>query len=181
MSAGFEGNLYLDHIVDGKVPLRDARPHMATLITLGLEALAKRAPTVSFIHNFPGAVKTNLIRPEDGVMMRMLDLWFRFQLRNQWVPFEEVGERHAWLCTSGLYPSKEGTEGNGGAIPDGMEVVSGSDGVKGSGVYSVDGQGESTGEKVGEVLRKYRKDGAVDSIWNDLENQFKRITGRISI
>ncbi|KAK0387692.1 hypothetical protein NLU13_3937 [Sarocladium strictum] len=178
--AGFEGTLYLDHIADGKVPLRDARPHLATLVTLGLEALARRSPTVSFIHNFPGAVKTNLIRPEDGIVMRMMNLWFQFTLRNKWVPFEEVGERHAWLCLSEQYPGKEARGSEGGVILDGSDVARGIDGVKGSGVYSIDAEGESTGEDIVEILRKYREDGSVDSVWKDLDSQFKRITGSVS-
>jgi hypothetical protein len=180
-SAGFEGTLHLDHIADGKIPLRDSRPHLSSLNTLALEALARRSSTVSYIHNYPSFVKSNLIRPEDGMLMQVLSVWFRFTSRNKYVPPEEVQERHAWLCTSGLYPDKQGTDSNGAVVPAELKIVKGSDGVQGSGAYSIDHLGDDTCERSREPLRKHRENGAVEAIWKDLEDQFTRITGAISI
>lgn len=179
-SAGFEGTLHLDHLGDGKIPLRDSRPHLASLNTLALEALARRSPTVSYIHNYPSFVKSNLIRPEDGMLMQVLSMWFKLTSRNKWVPSEEVQERHAWLCTSGLYPDSQST-GNGAVVPAELRVVKGSDGVQGSGAYSIDHLGDDTSERSVEVLRKHRENGAVDAIWKDLEHHFTRITGAVSV
>jgi hypothetical protein len=180
-SAGFEGTLHLDHLGDGKIPLRDSRPHLASLNTLALEALARRSPTVSYIHNYPGFVKSNLIRPEDGMIMQVLSVWFKLTSKRKWVPPLDVQERHAWLCASGLYPDKQASDGNGALVPAELKVVKGSDGVQGSGVYSIDDFGDDTSDRSVEALRKHRENGAVDAIWKDLEDHFTRITGAVSV
>jgi hypothetical protein len=45
-----------------KVPMLSQRGHTSSLVTLSLEALAKKAPDVSFIHDFPGPVKSGIGR-----------------------------------------------------------------------------------------------------------------------
>ena len=61
---------------------------------------------------------------------------------------------------------------------DGMTVVRGIHGKVGSGVYSLGWGGESTPEKMEKLLTKYRDEGMVDKVWEDLESVFKRTTGR---
>jgi len=100
-----------------------------------------------------------------GVVMRMY-----FWLAGRWicVPLKECGERHLWLATSGRFPGRGEAEGKDGAR--------GSDGVVGSGVYSVGWDGESAGDKVVELLAKYREEGMVERVWEHAEGEFKRIT-----
>lgn len=59
-----------------------------------------------------------------------------------------------------------------------MTVARGTSGKAGSGVYSLNWDGESTPEKMEKLLTKYRDEGIVDKVWEDLENVFKRTTGR---
>jgi hypothetical protein len=47
----------------------------------------------------------------------------------------------------------------------------------GSGVYSVDWKGESTGPQVEKLLAKLREEGVVEKVWGDQEAQYTRITG----
>jgi hypothetical protein len=183
MAGTKEGKLFTDDIAGRNIPftsIHHSRGHMCSALTLSLEALARQAPEVSFIHNFPGSIDTDLIRSGDGAMMQVMKYWFKISMtvRRQWLPKEECGERHAWLCLSGRYPDKQG--GNGNGVED-VEVAVGVDGKKGSGVYSVDWDGESASSDVVKLLEGYRQEGIVDKVWKDLESEFVRITGEKSI
>ncbi|KAK5989203.1 putative oxidoreductase [Cladobotryum mycophilum] len=137
-----EGTLYPDDIPGRKVSLTASRGHLCTAMTLYLEGLARQAPDVSFIHNMPGSVNTNLIRKEDGMMLQVLNFSIKFMLRNKFMDNDECGERHAFLCTSGMYPSKDEGGGDGVPLEKGLESATGTDGNKASGVYTVDWDGE---------------------------------------
>ncbi|WZH41738.1 uncharacterized protein QYS62_002694 [Fusarium acuminatum] len=185
MAGTKEGKLFTDDIAGRNIPfisIHHSRGHLCSALTLSLEALARQAPEVSFIHNFPGSVNTDLIRSGDGVMMQVMKYWFKISMtvRQQWLPKEECGERHAWLCLSGRYPDKQGGDGNGVKDTDAAVAV-GVDGKKGSGVYSVDWDGESASSDVVKLLEGYRQDGIVDKVWKDVESEFVRITGEKSI
>ena len=65
---GFEGQLDPSDFPASRVPLRAIRGHICTLVSLGLESVAKMAPEVSFIHGDPGAVKTSLLDRMEGVV-----------------------------------------------------------------------------------------------------------------
>lgn len=178
MAGTHEGKLFSDDIAARNIPftsIHNSRGHMCSALTLSLEALARQAPEVSFIHNFPGSVDTNLIRSGDGFMMQVMKYWFKVSMtvRRQWLPKEECGERHAWLCLTGRYPDKEGSE-NG--IKEG-EVAVGTGGNKGSGVYSVDWDGESASVEVVKLLDGFKEEGLVEKLWKDQEKEFIRITG----
>lgn len=168
----------------GSIPTLAARGHAASMMTMGLAALASRAPEVSFVHDFPGAVRTSLIRGDEGLMMQVVKYVFLFTSVFYSVPLREVGERHAFYCTSGKYPPREdGGAGRGGGVvlPSGVSVADGVDGEKGSGVYSIDGKGESAGKEVRDWHAKYRRDGTADRLWEYTEAEFERITGTKSI
>ncbi|KAH7167068.1 hypothetical protein DER46DRAFT_646254 [Fusarium sp. MPI-SDFR-AT-0072] len=182
MAGTHEGKLFSDDIAARNIPftnIHNSRGHMCSALTLSLEALARQAPEVSFIHNFPGSVDTNLIRSGDGFMMQVMKYWFKISMtvRRQWLPKEECGERHAWLCLTGRYPDKEGSE-NG--IKE-EEVAVGTDGNKGSGVYSVDWDGESASGEVVKLLDGFKREGLVEKVWKDQEKEFVGITGTSSI
>ncbi|KAM5348885.1 hypothetical protein ACJ41O_008708 [Fusarium nematophilum] len=171
MAGTKEGRLSADDIPGRTIAFRSARGHLCTALTLSLEALALRAPEVSFVHSFPGAVDTDLIRRGDGLGMQLMKQVFRVKMTvmRGWVPREECGERQAWLCLSGRFP---GREEDGDA-----DAAVGVDGEKGSGVYSVDWDGESAGEEVVRLLGGYRGEGMVERVWGHLEDEFVRITG----
>ncbi|KAF5680710.1 hypothetical protein FDENT_8329 [Fusarium denticulatum] len=182
MAGTHEGKLFSDDIAARNIPftsIHNSRGHMCSALTLSLEALAHQAPEVSFIHNFPGSVDTNLIRSGDGFMMQVMKHWFKVSMtvRRQWLPKEECGERHAWLCLTGRYLDKEGSE-NG--VKE-EEAAIGIDGNKGSGVYSVDWDGESASGEVVKLLDGFKEEGLVEKVWKDQEKEFVRITGTTSI
>ncbi len=55
-----EGKINTADFQGRHVPLLSQRGHFTSMMTLALEAIAEKAPDVSFIHDFPGAVMTNL-------------------------------------------------------------------------------------------------------------------------
>ena len=91
---------------------------------------------------------------------------------------QECGERHLFLATSAKYPAAKSEDAALGVpLADGIAVARGTSGESGSGVYSVDEFGESSGPKVEELLAKFRKQGLVEELWDYTESEFKRITG----
>lgn len=59
---------------------------------------------------------------------------------------------------------------SGVRLVDGMMVARGIYGKAGSGVYSLGWGRESTPEKMEKLLTKYRDEGMVDKVWEDLES-----------
>lgn len=168
----------------GKVPMTGARGHLATMMTIGLAKLAQKAPEVSFIHNFPGTVNTKLIRGDEGFAMQVIKQVFKITMMFSYTPLKEVGERHTFYCTSAKYPPRDRNDKEetvGILLPAGVKIAKGVDGITGSGIYTIDGQGESADAKVEQVLAKYMEDGTAERLWKFTESEFLRVTGSISI
>jgi len=166
-----------------RVSLLAARGHIASLLTLGLEAIAKQAPNVSFVHDFPGAVKSEIADEMTGVLAVCLKEFFKVFGRWIYIPNEECGERHLFLATSARYASRSTEEkgkgdGDGVQVGNGVDVARGTDGELGSGVYSVGWDGESAVPKVEKLLAGLRKEGMVEKVWEHTLGEFKRITAR---
>ena len=180
LSAGKEGPVDAHDLQGRKLPLRLQMSQGASLVSMTMEALAKSAPDVTFIHSFPGMVKTNLVRGGEGAVMYIMSLIFKITgpFRSGYVPIQECGERYVFLATSAKYPM--GVIGGtvlGVPLAEGLEVAKGVDGHPGSGAYSINWNGESTGSKVEEVLAKLRKEGMIEKVWKDTQEEFVRITG----
>jgi hypothetical protein len=91
------------------------------------------------------------------------------------IPLEETGERQIYLATSEKFGAKEG---NANGVGRGkIEVAKGSDEVVGSGVYSVNYDGEKRTDASIAALRKLRKDGAREKVWEHMMGEFDRIAG----
>ncbi|KAA6411177.1 MAG: Short-chain dehydrogenase reductase SDR [Lasallia pustulata] len=177
-AAGKEGPVDTSDFQGWKVPILSQRGQASSLVTLSLEALAKKAPDVSFIHDFPGPVKTNLVRGGEGAAIYVLNVVFKVIGPLVNTPIQESGERHLFLATSARYPAgMSGDATSGVPMTGGVELARGTNGKSGSGVYSVDQDGESAGPKMEELLTKLRKEGVVEKMWKDTEEHFKRITG----
>lgn len=183
-----EGKVYENDWQGAKeVPWKGARGHIATMMTLGMEALARKAPDVSFIHNFPGALETNLIRGDEGPIFWVLKHasgLVRMFSSLKFLTALEVGERHLFYCTSAKYPPQQEAnrpESSGILLQAGVDTARGVDGKVGSGTYSIDDQGESIGAKTMALLAEYRKQGVLERLWAYTESEFKRVTGTVAI
>ena len=175
---GFEGQLDPSDFPASRVPLRAFRGHICTLVTLGLESVAKTAPEISFIHDDPGAVKTSLLDRMEGLVGVLMRVYI--SVVGYWicVPIEECGQRQLYLATSARYPpASVGSDGSSGVpLGHGVEVAEGTTGEIGSGVYSVQWDGTSASPAVQKLLAGYRDDGMVENIARHTESEFDRVT-----
>ncbi len=178
-----EGPINTTDFQGWKVPLFQQRGHASSIVTLSLETLAKKAPDVSFIHNFPGPVRSGIARGTKGAMMFIFTTLFKIFGPLFYIPTIETGERHVFLATSARYPagSTSGDAASGVSLADGVAVARGTSSEIGSGIYSVDQEGESAGPIVEELLAKLRTQGMVDMVWKNIEDEFMRITGKLAI
>jgi len=174
MAGGKEGKVYPDDFPGRNIPQTGGRGHLASMLTLSLEAMAQRYPGVSFVHAFPGAVKTKLIRGDEGFAMQVFKYVALLVFLGRWLPVAECGERQLFVCTSARYAPREGDEAAG-------DRARGVDGLDGSGVYAVDWDGESAGGKAEEWLAKYRAEGMAERLWRHTEEEFVRITGSVAV
>lgn len=162
------------------------RRHLASLTTLALEAVAARAGAVSFVHDFPGYVRTDLAKRDvtgaTAVLLKAVDTVLGLLAPLIAIPLDESGERHVFVATSARFrPRDDDGDGSGVPLSAGVAVARGTDGNEGSGVYSIDQHAESAPESVERLLSQLRKDGMVEKVWTDLETEFVRITGAVSI
>jgi hypothetical protein len=146
--------------------LRNAANHAITMTSLSMEELASSHPSTSFVHAYPGLVKTSLVRDNGFLMKTALSALFLL-LTPMSVPLEESGERHLFAATSPIF-SPRGVKG-------GNDAALGSDGVQGSGFYLVGA--DSATVKNQQVLEGYRADGTRQSVWKHTLDIFKGICG----
>ncbi|KAF2488395.1 hypothetical protein BU16DRAFT_601069 [Lophium mytilinum] len=143
--------------------------HEAAITTLALEAHHKAAPEVSFVHNFPGAVESGIARGSIGGLMRFLKTVWAVLGPLVHIPLMEAGDRHLFLCTSARYSSGAEDAMSGVPLADGVALARGMDGQAGSGVYSIDANGESAGPKVERLLAQFRSQGLVERVLENIE------------
>ncbi|GAP82450.1 putative short-chain dehydrogenase reductase SDR [Rosellinia necatrix] len=149
-----------------QVPQDKLRGHLTSLVTLGLEAVARTAPDVSFVHDYPGTVRTKLLAylPEEA--LRTLEF----------MPLEESGQRQLYVATSSRFPPASGVEAAGVPLGDGVEIAVGTSGVTASGVYSVGSDCESASPAVLELLSAMRAHGLVRRVHQHTDDEFRRVT-----
>jgi hypothetical protein len=157
--------------------------HVSYMTTFFMEELAARHSSVSFVHVYPGLVKT------DEFQKGLFPWWFKFFMR--WVmlplltPFcvtvPECGERTLFAATSAVFPPRgaeggmDGVEGGPAMmpVPAGLRVAAGSDGVEGSGCYSVNWNGETIDNE--KVYAKVRKMDLGKMVWDHTMKAFEEI------
>jgi hypothetical protein len=149
---------------------------MVSLITLTMAHFAEQAPTVSFVHDYPGFVKSNIGRGATGIM-KAASVMGKILGPLVNAPPEEVGERHLFYATSAKYPAQSSGDSVSVPVPGGVTIAKGIDGKMGSGVYTVDNQGEEGGPAVIQTLNELRRGGAVEEVRKDVVLEFVRITG----
>jgi NAD(P)-dependent dehydrogenase (short-subunit alcohol dehydrogenase family) len=159
-----------------KNPMK-ARGQAASMLTLMLEEVAKRAPEVSFVHDFPGFVRSGAARGSELSVTIMR--WVYYVVGPLiYVPEEEVGERHLFLATSARFAAAEGDANGVEFGGKGGDVAVGSEGRVGSGVYVADEKCESAGQTVLDVLKTEREKGTREAVWGEMKKDLLRITGK---
>lgn len=168
LEAGGEGPLNLDDLsLETGYSIRNAAKHAITMTSLSVQELAASHPEVSFVHAYPGVVKTGLMR-EFGTVTRIA-LNAMLVLAKPWlVPLNESGDRHLYAATSPRFPPKASTGGE--------DVASGADGVKGGGAYLLSWDGSAAGNQ--KVLQDYRQNEIGKLVWEHTVGVFESICGK---
>ncbi|OBT78079.1 hypothetical protein VF21_03134 [Pseudogymnoascus sp. 05NY08] len=178
-AGGFEGPFNSKEWTDYPVnhPMK-SRPHMASMITMAHNAMARQAPDVTFIHNYPGGVKTNFGKdlgtwtiPARALFNLIAPIFLKH------ISSTECGMRQVYGATSARFPPAEGGAA-GVPLAEGIPVARGSDGQLGSGSYTVNFDGENVSDRVYEHLAKAKADGAEERLWAHILGEIKGITGR---
>ncbi|CZT13236.1 uncharacterized protein RCO7_05279 [Rhynchosporium graminicola] len=172
---GREGRVYQDDYPARHLSLIKMRAHSIAVITLSIEALAKMAPEVSFIHDYPGTVRTPLIDHDLGIIGVVLRAWLFFFGWWICIPLEECGERHLFMATSARYAPKLSGKGADGVRVEEGEIAEGSNGKLGSGVYSLSSDCESGSAASRKYLAEYRARGLVEDVWKQIDGEIRRI------
>ncbi|KAI1379201.1 hypothetical protein F4677DRAFT_410912 [Hypoxylon crocopeplum] len=175
-AGGKEGAVSVADLQASKLNGFTFRAHVTSMITLSLEAIAKQAPEVSFIHVYPGFVKTGLSRELTGIGPAIAKIVFKPLMAIMHIPIDETGERQTYFATSARFPPRsEGADGV--ALGGGIDKAVGADGQPGGGVYSIDYEAEGTSERVQALMKSLSEDGTAEKIWKHTEEEFVRITG----
>ncbi|KAF2255160.1 hypothetical protein BU26DRAFT_559780 [Trematosphaeria pertusa] len=177
-----EGPMPINDLQMRNVPagqLLKFRGQAASGVTLSLEQVAKRAPGVSFIHDFPGPVRSNIARG-GGIANFVMRALFKVIGPFVYIPNDESGERHLFLATSAVFPAKDGGA-NGVLIDGGLTTASGTNGEIGSGVYVADEKCESTFPNVVKLLTGLREERKDEWVWKEIRGDYLRITGKESV
>ncbi|KAJ6780495.1 hypothetical protein PWT90_02971 [Aphanocladium album] len=148
--------------------MKKRQAHNGAIVTLTNAYFAEKAPSVTFIHDYPGTVKSGISRGTSGllgaafVVANVLGPVLFFK------PEKESGERHLYFLTSARYKAKEGAEVS---VPlgEGIAVARGIDGVPGSGVYSCGAENDEAPERTEKALAEHKKQGAVERVWKQIQ------------
>ncbi|CAF9932948.1 MAG: hypothetical protein HETSPECPRED_008497 [Heterodermia speciosa] len=151
--------------------LRNAMTYCVTMTDFAFEELAKANPTVSFVHDFPGGVKTGFLK-ESNILLRAVGNILVDVVARPWMTsIEESGERHLFAATSRRYVSRDGQE-HGVGFGKG-DSGKGTGGELGSGAYLIGSTGEQRGNE--KALEQLRSKGAGEKIWKHTVSVFERV------
>lgn len=180
-AAGFEG--YFDDKNWAEYPYTapaKARAHLASMITMAHNVLARKAPDVSFIHNFPGAVKTEFGRDAKGAKMVMARIMFHMlgTFVYKYRSVEESSVLQLYGATSAAFPPTTGSA-VGVPLSENVSVSVGADGKKGSGSYNLDADYKTVSHSVETHLAQARANGVEERLWIHVLAEIKQVTGRV--
>lgn len=175
-AGGKEGKVFTDDLQANKLGGFTFRGHATSMITLSFEAIAKDAPEVSYIHVYPGFVKTGLSRELTGIGPAIAKIVFKPVMALLHIPIDETGERQVYFATSARFPPRSG-DASGISLGAGIDNAVGADSKPGGGVYSIDYEAEGTSERVQVHLKNLTEDGTAEKIWKHTQEEFTRITG----
>ncbi|CAG9994589.1 unnamed protein product [Clonostachys byssicola] len=182
-AAGFEGPFSESEWTEyaSTHNLMKARGHVSSMITMAHNAMARQAPDVAFIHEYPGSVKTKFGRDASGVLggvLKVVNVLFHVVPDRLFFQAPaDCGEYQLYIATSARLPPAKG-DAAGVDVSDGVSVTRGSDGLSGSGSYNINYQCESASADVDALLAKAKADGAEDRMWTHILEEIKRITGK---
>ncbi|KAK2810660.1 hypothetical protein FQN50_002700 [Emmonsiellopsis sp. PD_5] len=168
LSGGHEGKLNLNDLaLKNTFSLQNCATHAITMNSLALDRLATAHPNISFVHAYPGFVKTSLGR-DFGTIASAATKAFMFLATPLAVPFDESGERNLYAATSSRYPPK--------SAGDSEDTEVGSDGVKGSGAYLLHWTGKANQNQ--KLFDGFKAQGWGEKVWDHTLDVFEKVCGK---
>lgn len=146
--------------------LKNCYVHASAMQNLALYRLAREHTSTTYIHAYPSGVETSVLRQLVGRFEPAVKFAFAWARRWIYVPQGESGERHLFAATAPVYPAK-------GDSGEGADVMVGSDGVKGSGSYLVNWNGDILADR--KTAKEMREEGVEEKIWKHTEEVFKTV------
>ncbi|KAJ6188547.1 hypothetical protein N7519_003455 [Penicillium mononematosum] len=186
LAGGHEGPIDVTDFQGKTMSMLKIRGHIVSMTDMALEILAEQAPEVTFINDYPGAVKTGIGRESNTLLTRIMTIVLMIIGPLIYIPIRESGERHLFFATSAKYPPRvrlDAAVEDSAGIPlsEGVEVATGTDGKVGSGVYSIHWSGEHAAPKVVKLLAGLREEGMAQKVWQHTIGEFDRITGSADV
>lgn len=168
LEAGGEAAMNLDDLsLKTHYSLRNCAKHAITMNSVSMEHLASHYPQISFIHSFPGVVRTRLNRDLGTTAKYALNALM--VIAKPWeIPFDESGQRHLYAASSPRFSPRAYKDSS----PDAAE---GSDGRNGSGFYRLNSNGSTY--KPSKIMELYRAEGVRSMIWGHTIGVFARVRG----
>ncbi|KAE8152738.1 hypothetical protein BDV25DRAFT_127726 [Aspergillus avenaceus] len=170
LAAGKEGEIEESNFdLQASFSFGTAATYGATMNSLAMEYLASQHRSISFIHVFPGLVRTPLMRSSFGSFLgSMIGLFTRMMSISE----QESGERNVFMATSTAYPPAAHA---GGASNDGVSIAKAPTGKVGGGSYLLDFDGEDTTNP--KLMESYREKEYPTKLWDHTMDIFQRILG----
>lgn len=159
--------------------------HTTTMHTLAFEYIAESNPSISFLHAYPGWVRTdivnNLFTPKKpgawyGFLFALVRWVATLLLMLFGISAEEAGERQAFHATNPRYPSRSRLEAQSLEPENVFGVFFAECSVPGNGVYRVGWKGEGVSDA--KVLGPYREQRLPEKIWEHTISVFDRALAR---
>lgn len=174
LSSGAETKLNFDDLsLKTHFSLANCAAHACTMNSLAAEELAAQHPGTTFVHAFPGIVKSGAARGAGPVLFPLLNM-LTVLLRPWMVPVGESGERHLYAATSATFPPR--ADGPDRArLEEGQSAAVGSTGESGSGAYLLSWDGEPCGKE--KMMQEHREQGNMKRVWDHTMEVFEKICG----
>ncbi|OQE46817.1 hypothetical protein PENCOP_c001G04289 [Penicillium coprophilum] len=185
LAGGHEGPIDETDFQAKNMSVLSLRGHLVSMTDLALETLAEQAPEVTFVNDYPGAVKTGIGREANTFLTWFMGIVLMIIGPFIYIPIRESGERHLFFATSAKYPPRVRLDAaevsDGVPLSEGVEIASGTDGKVGSGVYSIHWSGEHAGPRVVKLLAGLREQGMAQKVWQHTIGEFDRISGSADV
>ncbi|KAE8373040.1 hypothetical protein BDV26DRAFT_297296 [Aspergillus bertholletiae] len=173
LAAGQEGKIEEDNLdLQKSWSFMTAATYGATMNSLAAEHLATLYPTISFVHIFPGLVRTPLINKTLGSFAGSIA---SFLSRPMSLSAQESGERHVFISTSAAYPPAAPTDPANVGVPlvEGVKTSVASTGKIGGGSYLLNYNGaNATNEK---LMSGYRAEEFPKKVWAHTLETFQKV------
>ncbi|KAE8402425.1 hypothetical protein BDV37DRAFT_272890 [Aspergillus pseudonomiae] len=166
LGAGHETELNLDDLdLKHKYSLNSCDVHATTMSSLMVEELASLYPSTTFIHTYPGIVKSGISR-EAGPILGPLVRAAMIIGRPWMVAQQESGERHLYVTTSERFSP--------GSTVTGKSRVHAEECQRGA--YLLHWDGSEVGNR--RLLDGYHNSGVGKKVWEHTEEMFQTVLER---